>query len=174
MKVYLRDATYPPLEEGDWIQVEGRVSDYHGEREITVSSAAKVRRWESGTPLRPLRIATGELGETYEGLLLEVVGRVTGWSWDAVYLDDGGGEVEVYFGRSELVRKPWVEKGELYIAVGLASQYASAMPYEGGYRLLPRYERDVIAAPLELPVTGDRWPALRGGRTPAKIAGPRL
>jgi len=154
MKVYLSEGTYPPLEDGDWVQVEGKLSDYHGEREVTVSTASRVQRLRSGTPLGPVPVATGELGEVYEGLLVEVVGRVTGWDWDTIYLDDGSGEVKVYFGRSELVEKPWVEKGELYLVVGLASQYASARPYEGGYRLLPRYEGDVIAAPFELPVTG--------------------
>jgi len=154
VKVYLREGTYPLLEEGDWVQVEGKLSDYHGEREIIVSSEAEVHRLGSGSPLEPKSIATGELGESCEGLLVEVVGRVTGWGRDAIYLDDGSGEVKVYFGRSELVEKPWVEEGELYLIVGLASQYVSAKPYEGGYRLLPRYRRDVVAAPLELPVTG--------------------
>ena len=105
-----------------------------------------------------LRIATGELGETYEGLLVEVVGRVTGWGWDTIYLDDRSGEVKVHFGRSELVDRPWVEEGELYLIVGLASQYAAARPYEGGYRLLPRYEGDAVVGPLGLPVTGDYLP----------------
>jgi len=158
MKVYLSEGTYPPLKEGDWIQVEGKLSDYRGEREIKVSSGVKVQWLRLGTPLEPMPIATGELGEACEGLLVEVVGRVTGWGWDAIYLDDGSGEVQVYFGRSELVEKPWVEEGELYLVVGLASQYASARPYEGGYRLLPRYEWDVIAAPFELPITGGDLP----------------
>jgi len=158
MKVYLSEGAYPPLVEGDWVQVEGKLSDYHGEREITVSSGLKVQWLRLGMPLEPLSIATSELGEAYEGLLVEVVGRITGWGWDAITLDDGSGEVKVYFGRSELVEKPWVEKGELYLVVGLAGQYASAKPYEGGYRLLPRYEWDVIAAPLELPITGGDLP----------------
>jgi DNA/RNA endonuclease YhcR with UshA esterase domain len=154
MKVYLSGGTYPPIEEGDWVQVEGKLSDYHGEREITVWSAAKVQRASSGTPVERLSMHTGGLTEAHEGLLVEVVGRITGWEWDAIHLDDGSGEAEVYFGRSELVEKPWVEKGDLYLIVGVVSQYVSARPYEGGYRILPRYERDVISAPSELPVTG--------------------
>lgn len=160
MKVYLSDGAYPPLEEGDWVRVEGELSDYHGEREITISSTAKVQWLGVGQPPRPVLVETGELGEGVEGLLVELVGRVTGWGWDAVYLDDGSGQARVYFGRSELAEKPWVEKGELYLVVGVVSQYASARPYEGGYRLLPRYARDVIFAPAELPVTGGglrRW-----------------
>ena len=101
-----------------------------------------------------MRIGTGALGEEYEGQLVEVIGRVSGWGQEVIYLDDGTGEAQVYFGRSMLVEKHWVEEGELYLVVGLASQYALTAPYEGGYRLLPRYEWDVIAAPRLLPVTG--------------------
>ncbi|MEA3346292.1 MAG: lamin tail domain-containing protein, partial [Chloroflexota bacterium] len=153
MKVYLSEGNYPLLTEGDWIQVEGKLSDYHGEREITVASAEKVQWLRVGTQVGPLSIATGELGEAHEGLLVEMVGRVTGWGWDAIYLDDGSGEAKVYFGRSERVEKPWVEEGELYLVVGLVSQY------DGGCRLLPRYEEDVISAPLELPITGGDLPS---------------
>ena len=127
---------------------------------ITISSPTKVQWLRAGEPPRPVLAATGELGEELEGLLVEVVGRVTRWGWDAVYLDDGSGQARVYFGRSAVSEKPWVEKGELYLVVGVVSQYASAKPYEGGYRLLPRYARDVICAPAELPVTGGglrRW-----------------
>jgi hypothetical protein len=134
--------------------VEGKLSNFHGEREITVSSAARVGWLRSGVAVGPAYIATGQLGEVSEGLLVEVAGRVSGWDWDVIYLDDGSGVVEVYFGRSQLVDKPWVEKGELYLVVGVASQYASARPYEGGYRILPRYRGDVISAPVELPITG--------------------
>jgi len=154
MKVYLADGGYPSLAEGDWVQVEGELSDYHGEREIKVASGGKVQRLGTGVPLKPRYIPSGGVGESVEGLLIEVAGRVVGWGHEAIYLDDGSGEISIYFGRSELVEKPWVERGELYLVVGLASQYVPSRPYEGGYRMLPRYEGDVIAAPLELPITG--------------------
>jgi hypothetical protein len=154
MKVYSDEGTYPPLEEGDWVQVKGKLSDYRGEREITVSSAANVQRIGPGTPVARLSVTTGGLTEAHEGLLVEVVGRITGWEWDAISLDDGSGEAKVYFGRSELVEKPWVEKGDLYLVVGVVSQHISTGSHGGGYRILPRYERDVIPAPSQLPVTG--------------------
>ena len=159
MKVYLAKGDYPLLDEGDWIQVEGKLADYHGEREITVSSRSQVNWAKSGIPPSPTLFATGGIGETAEGTLVEVVGRVTGWDWDTVYLDDGSGKVPVYFGRSLLVEKPWVEKGELYLVAGLVSQYASARPYEGGYRILPRNEGDVVSAPSRLPITGNCLPS---------------
>jgi DNA/RNA endonuclease YhcR with UshA esterase domain len=154
IKVYCKDAAYSSLAEGDWVQVEGRLTDFHGEREITITSAEKVQQLSSGPQLVPMEMATGELAELWEGRLVAVAGRVTGWDWDAVYLNDGSGDLAVYFGRSLLVEKPWVEKGELYLVVGVASQYASARPYQGGYRILPRYARDVTTVPAELPATG--------------------
>jgi len=38
--------------------------------------------------------------------------------------------------------------------VGIVSQYALSRPFDGGYRLLPRYASDLSNGPLFLPVTG--------------------
>jgi len=154
VQLYLKAGMYPALKEGDWVRVKGKLTDYHGECEIEIMSGEDVQWLRPGVPLKPTSIKTGELGEAYEGRLLEIAGRVTGWDWETIYLDDSSGVAKVYFGRSERVEKPWVERGDLYLVVGVASQYASARPYQGGYRLLPRYPNDVLSSPSELPVTG--------------------
>ena len=44
--------------------------------------------------------------------------------------------------------------GEFWAAQGVVGQYAFEAPWEGGYRVIPRFKTDVSDAPLVLPVTG--------------------
>jgi DNA/RNA endonuclease YhcR with UshA esterase domain len=156
--VYLSRGRYPRLSEGDWVRVRGQVWDFHGEKEILVGHWRDVERLGGGEPLEPVQIKTGEVNEENEGLLVEITGEVVGYAWNTIYLDDGSGKAKVYIKRATGVKKPWVEKGEIYRVVGVVSQYAEA-PYEGGYRLLPRYQSDIsLAVPVLLPVTGGESP----------------
>jgi len=85
---------------------------------------------------------------------------VVGYGREAIRLDDGSGEARVYIKKATGIEKPWVEKGQELGVVGIVSQYATKAPYEGGYRLLPRYQSDFILSPLKLPVTGGSPSAL--------------
>ena len=48
--------------------------------------------------------------------------------------------------------------GEFRAAQGIVGQYAAAAPWEGGYRVIPRFVTDVSDAPMFLPVTGGELP----------------
>jgi hypothetical protein len=58
--VSLYRGDFPPLVAGDWLEVRGRLSDYHGERPIWVTRSSDLRRTGSGPPVRPLLIRSGE------------------------------------------------------------------------------------------------------------------
>jgi len=155
IQLYLMSGEWPALSLGDRIQVAGQTADYHGEREIRVSSVEDVVQLGPGDLPTPVVIRTGEVGEGREGQLVQVYGAVTRWSTGALYLDDGSGEVKIHIKQSTGIRRPWVERGQFFSAIGIVSQYAEEMPYEGGYRLLPRLAQDLIPVPSYLPVTGD-------------------
>jgi DNA/RNA endonuclease YhcR with UshA esterase domain len=152
--VSLYRGEFPPLVEGDWLEVRGRLSDYHGERRIWVTSAGDLRRTGSGPPVQPLLIGSGEVDEAHEGMLVQMYAPVVGFRGQNIFLDDGSGEARVYIRESVGFKRPWVELGEVWSVVGIVSQYVRSRPYVGGYRLLPRTEADLSNAPLLLPVTG--------------------
>jgi hypothetical protein len=58
--VSLYRGDFPSLVEGDWLEVRGRLSDYHGERPIWVTRSSDLRRTGSGPPVQPLLIRSGE------------------------------------------------------------------------------------------------------------------
>ena len=48
----------------------------------------------------------------------------------------------------------YLQIGQFRAAQGVVGQYAFEAPWEGGYRVIPRFKTDVSDAPLVLPVTG--------------------
>jgi hypothetical protein len=154
LAVYLAKGEYPPLAEGQWLRATGRLRDYHGELQLYVSGPGDLQIFDAETPIAPVRIPTGAMGEAYEGLLIEVIGRVVDSESLALWLDDGSGPLRVYFRAGGEAKRPKIARGETLRILGVVSQYVQARPYVGGYRLLVRTDADVIAAPARLPVTG--------------------
>jgi hypothetical protein len=61
------------LQEGDWLEVRGRLSDSQGERWVWVTRLEDLQRGGNGQPLRPQLIRSGEVDEAREGLLREAM-----------------------------------------------------------------------------------------------------
>lgn len=153
--IYISKTDYLPLAEGDRVVLRGEAYDYHGEREIRIYRDGDLLLHQgAGNPLKPTVLTTGQVDEDHEGLLAVIAGQVVGYEWQAIHLDDGTGSVRVYIKRGTGVKKPWVEEGQTFSVIGIVSQYAREKPYEGGYRLLPRYQSDLLQLPSYLPETG--------------------
>jgi hypothetical protein len=105
----------------------------------------------------PQPIQTGQVDEAVEGLLVRISGAVAGFSRSALTLDDGSGPAAVVFREGIGFRRPWVERGQVWTAVGVVGQYTGSGG-ESGYRVLPRFVGDVVAGPGLLPVTGAAEP----------------
>jgi hypothetical protein len=156
--IYLRRGDFPALILGDLVQVTGWLADYHGEAQIEVTGASRVILMGHAAPLSPRQVRTGVIGETNEGRLVWIFGRVTEFARDSITLNDGSGPVQVYFPTDLPWRRPYVKIGEIWAAQGVAGQYAAKRPYIGGYQVVPRVAADVSRAPLFLPVTGAQNP----------------
>ena len=85
-----------------------------------------------------------------------IAGRVVKFEPQALTLDDGTGPARIFFPAELPWRRPYVNVGEFWAAQGVVGQYAFEAPWEGGYRVIPRFKTDVSDAPLVLPVTGGR------------------
>jgi len=156
IKVYLRAGDLPAFVSGGLVRVTGWTRQFHGETEISVPSPSYLTLLGSDVPPVPLYIRTGEMGETHEGRLVWLAGEITRFEPQAITVDDGSGPARIYFAAELPWRRPYVNIGEVWSAVGVVGQYAFEAPWEGGYRLQPRFETDVSDAPMFLPVTGGR------------------
>jgi hypothetical protein len=154
--VHLRHGALPPLLEGDVLRVVGDLYSSRGEAEIRLTGVSNVQVVGHQTPRLPRVAHTGEVGELTEGQLLQISGRVLRYDADDIFLDDGSGEAKVHVRSGMDFKRPKVEKGQWLTVVGIVSQWGVRQPYEGGYRLLPRYQRDFGGLPALLPATGER------------------
>ena len=152
--VSLGQGEFPPLSEGDWLRVDGRLRNYHGERRVWVSRSMELLRTGAGEPVQPQVIRSGDVDEAHEGLLVQVFGPAVSFGSQSFDVDGGSGAARVYVRDSVAFRRPSIQVGEPWSVVGIVSQYVVSAPHVGGYRLLPRYETDLRKPPLLLPVTG--------------------
>ncbi|MFN8490723.1 MAG: lamin tail domain-containing protein [Caldilineaceae bacterium] len=147
VNLFLRKGEFPPLQEGDRVRVRGKLQSFRGEMELQMDSPDQLWRISAGLPLQPLPIAVTEVGETFEGRLVTFTGVVSGFQGDSIFLNDPNHPesepVRVTVRSSLGWKRPFVKKGQQFRVVGVVSQLARAAPWNDGYRVLVRYQRDL-------------------------------
>jgi hypothetical protein len=149
VQVYLRKGEFIAMQEGEWVLVRGGVvKSFRGEMEIEITEPGQVWPFAPGIPLAPLPVTISTIGETLEGRLVSFTGMVTGWQGDSIYLGDPANpdapSVRVTVRASLGWRRPYVQKGQQFNVVGIVGQFATATPWNDGYRVLVRYEGDLV------------------------------
>jgi DNA/RNA endonuclease YhcR with UshA esterase domain len=146
---------------GDKVEVVGNLRDFHGEAEIAVDERSDVDFMEAGSPPPPLPIVTTSLLEPYEGLLVQLQGQAVRFQGrTTMWIDDGTDPAQTYVRRSTGIRKPFITAGTSVTTIGVVSQYSEGTPTRDDYRLLLRYQTDLILPePLGPPPALD-WPIL--------------
>jgi DNA/RNA endonuclease YhcR with UshA esterase domain len=146
---------------GDRVEVVGNLRTFHEEFEIAVDERSEVKLLEHGIPLPPLPIATTSLLEPYEGMLVMLQGQAVDFRGrTTIWLDDGTGWAKAYIRKTTGIKKPFIKKGDLVTLVGIVSQYSDKdAPSRNDYRLLPRYQSDLIVSSAT-PTPPANWPAL--------------
>jgi DNA/RNA endonuclease YhcR with UshA esterase domain len=160
--VYLPKDHRLELQVGEKVEVEGNLKDFHGEWEISVSSRGDVKRKGVGEAPPPLPIATTSLLEPYEGLLVMLRGRAVRFKGrTTIWVDDGTGPAKVYLRSKTGIKKPFIEPGTPVTVVGVVSQYTDKKnPSRYDYRLLPRFQTDLLLPKSEPPPVPSNWPTM--------------
>ncbi|MEO8082760.1 MAG: lamin tail domain-containing protein [Ardenticatenales bacterium] len=147
VRVYLapRDRALKAFGVGEPVSAIGRLADYRGERQLVLARTEDAW-WDGvGGAVPPFDAPSGDVGETTEGRLVRVRGRVAAVRATGITLDDGSGPLRVVLLRSAAIGAPAVSRGQWATVVGIAGQSAARAPWEGGYRLMPRGADDVAA-----------------------------
>ena len=146
--VYLRRGEFPPLVEGDRVRLRGQWSSYRGEMELVLAGPEGVWKLSSGPPLQPLSLWAHTVCEAVEGRLVSFSGQIVGWQGDSLLMVDpahpAAAPIRVTVRSSLPWKRPFVFKGEVWRVTGVVSQFAQRSPWNGGYRVLPRYVEDLI------------------------------
>ncbi len=174
LRLYLgvRNGALPTLPVGSPVAARGTLGSYHGERQLVLSHSTEVwlDDW-AWPPIEPVPVASGAMGEEFEGRLVVVRGRVTRLIGSAVWLDDGSGECRIRIDPRTKLRRPPLRRGQRWAVAGIVSQYAARRPYEGGYRLMPRFATD-LGLPLSAATKGPGRAAVAGSAALRRSASP--
>ena len=148
INVYLHNGEFPPLAEGNRVLVRGLLRSFRGEMELQLETPEQIRRLDGTLSLQPLPVTVADIGESLEGRLVSFSGVVSGWQGDSIFLSDpnqpNAEAVRVTVRSSLNWKRPYVNKGERWQVTGIVSQFARESPWNGGYRVLVRYKRDLV------------------------------
>ncbi len=135
------------LEEGERVEVEGRVTQYRGAIQI---DSAQIRKLEGGHPVTPVPLSVKEAANWSRfGQLVRVEGVVGAPALDPVPLlplrGDEGGEINIFLPEKIALRFPLARFGEgsRIEAVGVISIHKRSFPYDHGFQLVIRDADDV-------------------------------
>ncbi len=132
------------------VRVTGVVGDDgFGLTVLRPASLADVQPVGGASNTQPLHVATGDVSEATEGLLLEITGTITRIIEDLpfgyqVFIDDGSGETQIFIAASTGINPfniPFAQPGSRITAVGYSGQFLAQ------YEILPRFRGDILPAP---------------------------
>lgn len=148
--IYVSTAENPNLNFHRRVRVTGTIAD-NGVGLLTVQTAslADVVPLGGASRVVPVPLATGDVSEATEGLLVEITGVLTQPVIDdlpfgyQVFLDDGSGETQVFITATSGINPfkiPFLEEGRAVTVVGSSGQFLSH------YEVLPRHRGDIRPA----------------------------
>lgn len=142
--VYVAAVKAPAHAVGEVVRVTGTPVDDHGRLGVRPVSVEVVGR---AAPPAPREVRTGAVGESMEGTLVRVRGRVRGalvddrpWGWKAM-LDDGSGPLLVFVPVGAGIDVGGIRDGASLEVVGFSGQY------DEHYEVLPRAPGDLRVLP---------------------------
>ncbi len=148
--LYLSGDGWPALPTGTAVRLAGTTDGRYGQATVRVADHARFVALGPGAAATPLDLATGDAGESAEGLLVTTGGTVTTTPETladgfAVLVDDGSGALRVVAGAATGISREALRRGSTVALTGVLGQHASSGA-AGGYRLYLRSLSDVVAA----------------------------
>ena len=148
--IYVSTSENPQLNFHRRVRVTGAVGDNGvGLLRLLPASPADVQKLPGASRVEPEPVATGEISEATEGLLVEVIGTITrpiindlpfGYQ---VFIDDGSGETQIFICASTGINPfkiPFMKVGARITVVGSSGQFLAQ------YEALPRHRGDIHLA----------------------------
>lgn len=140
IQIFSSKKDFPELNLGDYLQVTGKLSEARGEKKINITTSEDIQILELKENIpTPHVITNEEIGESLEGTLVTIEGKVVDKKGDSFFLDYGGpSEAKVTVKSTTDIKKPILEDSQLVRVTGIVSQSGDK------YQILPRYQEDIV------------------------------
>jgi len=139
--VYMTVGTPPKLGVGDVVTVRGKLGITAGERQLKVGRDGSIAVVSRGATILSEPATVADLTPESVGSFVSLSGTVVKSSGKLVTLDDGTGEVVVWFPSSGVVPKPTLKQGQQLAVVGVVR-----LASDGSVRVMPRDAAEVSTA----------------------------
>ena len=138
VQIYNYKKDFPFLKIGDYIEVQGEISEINGEKRIKTKQKEDIVKVESRTAPLPENITADKITEEYLGCLVSITGEITDRKASDVYLDDSTDEARIYIKKNTGIDLKSFIEGERMEITGIVSQTSS------GLKIMPRSSDDII------------------------------
>lgn len=150
IQVYNYKKDFPELDIGDYVEVRGEISEAQGVKRIKTKDRSAVDILETEKILAPAAFDIGLIGEEDYGRLASVKGEITEAKSNYLYLDNGAGEIKVYFKSGAKIKKQLLQEGGRAGVVGIVEAA------RGEIELWPRGQADISVSSSIQEVAGEK------------------
>lgn len=137
VQIYNYKKDFPELKVGDSLIVSGEISQAQGEARIKTKSQEDMAVISHGPAPTALALACDQLSEENVGQLISLTGEITEKKSVSLYLDDGSGELLIYFKKTAGLSTAGATLGQTASVTGILTKTST------GLRLLPRSPDDL-------------------------------
>jgi len=175
IKIHCSEAAKCGLELGGEVELRGTLEESRDEYFIKLdcNEPLDILGSERDAP-EPMGAETGDIGESFEGQLVSVSGKIVETSGSTFWIDDDSGRLKIHLKDSTGIHAPQKRQGWYARVVGIVSQWGKLDNGSPNYRVMPRFDEDleilvaskgassetpveeggVLGTTTELPVTG--------------------
>ena len=138
VQVYQYKKDFPELAIGDVVEVAGIVSNAGGMKRIKTKNSLAIDILETNKSVPPVYVVLSEISEENTGSLVGFTGEITEIKTNYMFVDDGAGEIKVYFKKGAVIDKKIFKEGSGVDIVGVA-EIAN-----GEVQIWPRSDNDIM------------------------------
>ena len=137
IQIYSHKKDFPEIKIGDYLEIEGTISEARGERRIKLTSKESIKILDSKDPPLAEKIEINQLEKNQIGSLITIQGEIIEKKSNYFWLDDGSEEIKVCIKKSTEIETPDFKVGDQIKVTGILSLS------KGDFCLLPRYQSDL-------------------------------
>jgi len=136
------------LKLGQRIKVASTIEESYGEKYIKTSDITIIN--DSKNPPIPKSARGNQINEDLEGKLISVSGRIFETAGNVFWINDGYGDIKIYIKSSTGIKIARKKVGDYVKINGILSQWGFDDDEKPNYRMLPRFQSDVLisSAPI--------------------------
>lgn len=138
IQIYSYKKDFPELKVGDLVEVTGEISEAQGAKRIKTTSKEMIDILETENNIVTPTLNFGDINLEDAGRLVKIQGEITDIKTNYLYLDDGFGELKVYFKNGTNIKKQELAVGMMTDVIGVLEVVRNVV------EIWPRSQADIV------------------------------